>query len=712
METNFPHFNDFHLDRELGQSDDSSFFTGTENKTHRKCLIKLLNPIYNSEPGIVQHFIDEAKFFSELQQPYTIRVYHFGQEGGYFFTVYERPVVTLLDRLQQLTMGECTDLFQEMVKSLEYLHQQNYIHGHLTPSSIMFREDGSLAIMNLGAFIFQSYQNTLFDNPNVSPSTYFKSPEQCRNQPLDNRSDYYSLGAIFYTMLTKKPPYQADNTVGIIGRHIESPPPQLLPEHSRYQPLIDKMMSKDPTNRTQNARDILDWLGAGSGGQSSSDQLELDFNTDFSSNQPVQFNKQQSSSPYSVSAPQKQFSWKIFVPSIVFLLIALYFLFFRASTPPEGLQDNNRSRITSQVKGSKNISEPVKTAAELEFEKIEFAIEQGELSLAETKITGLIIDDGNKERIAHLKSLVQAKHNEHTRRMYSAQLAIAEAALNSDDIETAETALAQARKMMVDPQLIQLEQTLQLKYSAPSKTTDQETPIELLQDEAEDDRTYQRARMSRSKDRINEYLQKFPKGKHIINAQKLAKELMEPAQDVPLSNNKKTEQKKIRFFTLSEKPTNFTEQTLKAILNQTSFFEAARNPSGLFDNPLEKIDKNSVSIFEDRGLQRMWLTGMYGQSLTFSQAIAWVQSLNSQNIGGFSDWRLPTMPEAMALLRPQESKNALFSQTYFKQPEWIWTSDSFDQNTAWAVFFTKGIVDTYRKNDLLSTMAIRTSRRP
>lgn len=709
MESNFPQFNGFHIDREIGQSDDSTFYSGVEKQTRKKILVKLLKPIYNSESLIVQNFIEDAKFFAQLNDPAMIKVFDFGQEGGYFFTTYERPVVTLLDRIPQLTMSESIGLFEDTVKAIEILHLQGYVHGHLTPASILFREDGSLAIMNLGAFIFQSYQNTLFDNSSVSPATYYKSPEQCRNQPIDIRSDHYSLGAILFTLLTHKPPYQADNTVGIIGKHLEAPPPQLQQEYSRYQPLLDKMMAKDPVNRTQNSRDILEWLGAGEGFHTGNEHLELDFSPDSFSPENGSSPNRALNSPYTQNVSNKSRQWRLFIPAILFLSLAIYFLFFR---PDSGPKDLSKSQFevskNSKITKTENITNM--TDEEIGFLEIESAIDRGELSLAESKLNSILEKKGESKESLRLRDLLIKKETEGKKQQYVAQIAIAEAALNDNDLTLAEQALSQARILMIDSDLIRLEQLLQNKIAAPQVEDQNSIPLELQVDSAEDDRTFQRAKMTRSKKMVSEYLKLFPNGKHKQEAIALFQEISNPnntqvkktTSDNPPKNNS------IMYFTLSDRPSQISPATVYEILQTTDFFESKINPNGKFDNPLELIEKNNATTYVDPGLKRMWLVNIYASSLTFTQAQQWILTLNEQQVAGYTDWRLPTLAEIMSLLRPQKVKNLLFNQQFFKQPQALWSSDHFDKDNVWVVFYTKGIVDNYRKTDLLSSMAIRT----
>jgi serine/threonine protein kinase len=121
----------------------------------------------------------------------------------------------------------------------------------------MERSDGSLALIDFGLAKHQDVNIEMTGTGEIFGTPYYMSPEQGHGQPLDARSDLYSLGIIFYEMLTRKKPFLAPTPMGVIYLHGNAPIPELPPELVEHQPMIQKLLAKEPAQRYESARELL-----------------------------------------------------------------------------------------------------------------------------------------------------------------------------------------------------------------------------------------------------------------------------------------------------------------------------------------------------------------------------------------------------------------------------------------------------------------------
>src|SRR5579872_7625772 len=133
--------------------------------------------------------------------------------------------------------------------ALEAIHAAGVLHRDLKPGNVMLREDGSMALIDFGMSKDTALEQEVTDTGLIFGTPHYMSPEQGHGEPIDPRSDLYSLGVIVFEMLTHQKPYMAENPMAIIYKHRKEPVPQLPPRFATLQPLIDAFLAKDPRDR-------------------------------------------------------------------------------------------------------------------------------------------------------------------------------------------------------------------------------------------------------------------------------------------------------------------------------------------------------------------------------------------------------------------------------------------------------------------------------
>jgi len=155
--------------------------------------------------------------------------------------------------------AEAMRIFRELMFALGDIHEFGVLHRDLKPQNLMFRADGSLAIVDFGiAKHIDSVDRT--GHGEILGTPRYMSPEQVRGMALDLRTDIYSAGVLLYQMLTGKHMFDAATAIEVALQHLNTPPPALPEALTAYQRLIDKLVEKDRDARFRNADEVIGFL--------------------------------------------------------------------------------------------------------------------------------------------------------------------------------------------------------------------------------------------------------------------------------------------------------------------------------------------------------------------------------------------------------------------------------------------------------------------
>ena len=127
----------------------------------------------------------------------------------------------------------------------------------MKPGNIMFRDDGSLALIDFGLAKQMRLHAAITGTGQIFGTPYYMSPEQGHAEPTDERSDLYSVGCILYEMLTGDRPFTASTPMGVIYRHAHAPRPRLVRALTDFQPVLDRLLAVERLERFQNAAELL-----------------------------------------------------------------------------------------------------------------------------------------------------------------------------------------------------------------------------------------------------------------------------------------------------------------------------------------------------------------------------------------------------------------------------------------------------------------------
>jgi eukaryotic-like serine/threonine-protein kinase len=209
-----------------------------------------------------RRFLQEYEIVSRIRHPNIVRLYDLGVSDEHAWLVMEYFRAGDLRRRMKAGMrpGEGMRTMASVARALEAIHCAGVLHRDLKPGNIMLRDDGSPALIDFGMSKDAALELDVTDTGMIFGTPHYMSPEQGHGEPIDARSDLYSLGVIVFELLTREKPYRAENPMAIIYKHRKEPVPQLPPAFEFLQPLVDRLLAKLPQDRFSTAQEAADAL--------------------------------------------------------------------------------------------------------------------------------------------------------------------------------------------------------------------------------------------------------------------------------------------------------------------------------------------------------------------------------------------------------------------------------------------------------------------
>ena len=252
-----------HISR-LAVSEHSAVYLAEKESAGIRIVLKVLRQVPDQSEGIgaFDRFLQEYEMIAELEHPNIVRIYDLGVGDDHAHIAME--YLSGGDLKQRIDEGiseeEAVRYVQEIAGALARIHEVGILHRDLKPGNIMLRADGSVALIDFGLAKRMRLEQEITGSGQIFGTPYYMSPEQGHANEVDARSDIYSLGVIFYEMLTGEKPYLASNAMGIIFKHSQAPVPMLPHRLGQYQALLNLMMAKKPDDRLQHADEVAEWL--------------------------------------------------------------------------------------------------------------------------------------------------------------------------------------------------------------------------------------------------------------------------------------------------------------------------------------------------------------------------------------------------------------------------------------------------------------------
>jgi len=244
--------------RMIGEGGMAQVYLAERERDGIQLVLKVLDPGLRRNSTFLKRFEREFRLIVSLENEHVARIFDHGFSG-------ERPYIameylsggTLAARMQEgMTSLAALRIVSQIAKALDAIHTHDIVHRDLKPQNIMFRDSGRPVIVDFGLAKDLDAESQLTRAGEVMATPRYMSPEQCMGLEADARSDLYSLGAIFYEMLTGQRLFGDEGPAGLVYQHVHGPVPQLPARLAGYQTIIDRLLAKKPEQRFQSAREL------------------------------------------------------------------------------------------------------------------------------------------------------------------------------------------------------------------------------------------------------------------------------------------------------------------------------------------------------------------------------------------------------------------------------------------------------------------------
>jgi serine/threonine-protein kinase len=251
----------FKVEKELGSGAMGTVYRATNSETGQRVAIKMVSPALGTSEQSMARFKREASILKQLDHPNIVKYVASGRVAGAPFYAMEyvdgESLDQVMSRRGRLSWEEVVTIGQQLCAGLQHAHEKGIIHRDLKPSNLMILPDGTVKLTDFGIAKDMDVTALTAANSTVGTASYM-SPEQCRgDRNISSKSDLYSMGVMFYELVTGRKPFQAESAMEMFNKHTSGTferPSRLKPEIPIWlDTLVCQLMEKKPEKRPYDA---------------------------------------------------------------------------------------------------------------------------------------------------------------------------------------------------------------------------------------------------------------------------------------------------------------------------------------------------------------------------------------------------------------------------------------------------------------------------
>ena len=252
---------EYSLDREIGRGGMGVVYLAREVRLARPVAIKVLPPALAQRPELRDAFLREAQTAAALTHPNIVPVYAVGERGGFVYMVMAFVEGTTLgERIRArgpLLPGQAARVLREVAWALAYAHGAGIVHRDVSAENILLERGSERALVTDFGIASAMDANALTEDGRVMGNAHYVSPEQAAGEPVDARSDLYSLGVAGYYALTGRLPFDGGTSGDVVSQHLTATAPAITSVASSVPPrlaaAVERCLHKLPIRRYRNA---------------------------------------------------------------------------------------------------------------------------------------------------------------------------------------------------------------------------------------------------------------------------------------------------------------------------------------------------------------------------------------------------------------------------------------------------------------------------